>query len=975
MKSWTQPTDRMINRALASLAKEADRQHFFSQLKNPLWIQPLVERGRFQSPPKLTILPGGNIQMPVWPELRYLKNVADEVPAEVADVVLAIPKVENPRVYSDILAIALQLHGELSGKLVSKILEYVDLEHHLNMYHLPDLLVHWTVENCTDAALKLTKALVGFSPDPQDKTKRIRRGEEPTDLTAIAANITNSLLEPVPSVDRRNYRRILTKGVRPLAEKNPYNIACILIEATANMISLRTHQEDLLGGIDHSGSWCERLTESEGDFETAENSLVHTLTYACDQVHQKRPDAVTKLNNILRDQRPPLFKRLRCHLYAQHPNDTTKPWIQILIREHKAYDWAEHEYEFQQMIQKACKCFGESLLSKEEREQIFAAIRCGPSKTTHQNWLRFLGEEFTEEGFRKRRRHFHRMQFRPFAPLLFGDYADYFHELEREVDDRISDDDYPPRRTKSGHVSTRSPYSPGDLANLTDEELLSYVNEWDEKEDFFDGNNLIEISVLGLSKAFQTVFKEYIVPDPNRHRFWMENRDRIERPIYVERIIYALRECVESDYFVYLNQWLIFGKWVLSHPDDGLNGIYDRHAGESRDNLIWSNSRWAMGDFILSCFRKDVNPPESARTEFLELLDMFCTQFDWRLDQYLTENQPADANMNAPRCRALEALVNYGLWLRRNAFTIDVPEIVAILEKRFMPDAEYPLALPEYAILGKNYRRLFYLNEAWATARKSDLFPHTEFPKWLAAFDNFLGFNPLSKRTFKIFRDDFVFALKHLSDIKKQDRPDDRLIEMLGQCLFIFYLEGLYPLKREKSLLEGFYQASGDDREQWSSLFGYVGHRLWNATKQLDINEKKKIICFFEWRIEVREPMELQQFTYWLKAECLDPDWRLSKYSKILEITNPADTSVAMEVEALCDLVPDHTEKVVECFAKLTKEIGDNNISIFAEEATAILQAGFRSSEETVQENARRAHENLLREGRFDLMELEDLQS
>ena len=69
---------------------------------------------------------------------------------------------------------------------------------------------------------------------------------------------------------------------------------------------------------------------------------------------------------------------------------------------------------------------------------------------------------------------------------------------------------------------------------------------------------------------------------------------------------------------------------------------------------------------------------------------------------------------------------------------------------------------------------------------------------------------------------------------------------------------------------------------------------------------------------------------------------------------------------------PAYTEKVVECFAKLTKDIGDNNISIFTEEATAILQAGFRSSEESVRENAVHARGNLLQEGRYDLMKLDN---
>ena len=167
MKSWKRPTREMVDRALASIKKEVDRQYFFSRLKNPLWIQPLVDRGSFQSPPKIRKLPGGYIQMPVWSELRYLKNVVSEVPDEVVDVVLGLPKVNNPRVYNEILEIALQLHGEQSAKLAPKILEYVGLDCHLLAYQFADVLAHWTVKNQTAAALKLTKALVEFVPGPQ----------------------------------------------------------------------------------------------------------------------------------------------------------------------------------------------------------------------------------------------------------------------------------------------------------------------------------------------------------------------------------------------------------------------------------------------------------------------------------------------------------------------------------------------------------------------------------------------------------------------------------------------------------------------------------------------------------------------------------------------------------------------------------------------------------------------------------------
>ena len=117
----------MIDRALRSVKKETDHRYFFSRLKNPLWIQPLAERGYFQSPPKIRLFDDGYVQFPSWPELQYLKNVSRDIPDEVIEIVLQLPKVDNPSVYNEILEIALQLHGEQSVKLKPKILEYTGI--------------------------------------------------------------------------------------------------------------------------------------------------------------------------------------------------------------------------------------------------------------------------------------------------------------------------------------------------------------------------------------------------------------------------------------------------------------------------------------------------------------------------------------------------------------------------------------------------------------------------------------------------------------------------------------------------------------------------------------------------------------------------------------------------------------------------------------------------------------------------------
>ena len=140
------------------------------------------------------------------------------------------------------------------------------------------------------------------------------------------------------------------------------------------MIRLRRHQVDLDKEEDVSQSWCPCLHGSDRDYGSSEEILAHTLTFACEKVFEKLPDAVEALDKALRKQHWKIFKRLRHHLYAQYPNQQTKPWILELILTPEYYNRWKHSYEFQLMIRHACEHFGETLLTKKERTLVFDAI-------------------------------------------------------------------------------------------------------------------------------------------------------------------------------------------------------------------------------------------------------------------------------------------------------------------------------------------------------------------------------------------------------------------------------------------------------------------------------------------------------------------------------------------------------------------------------------------------------------------------
>ncbi|NTW88367.1 MAG: hypothetical protein HGB26_04410 [Desulfobulbaceae bacterium] len=819
-----------------------------------------------------------------------------------------------------------------------------------------------------DEALEVIKKLVPFREDPQSWKKNELRKKD--------SNHIGSILEPIPRFDHWEYQQILENGVRTLADKEPYQVARILIDTTASMIRMSMHQDDVdkREGEDYSEIWCRRLDKPDREYRDSKEILVHTLTYACDRVFENASQSIDVLDQTLRNERWKLFSRLRQHLYSRHPNEQTLPWIREMILGHKDYSRWAHHYEFQLMIRNACEHFGPDLLSETEIRTIFDAILAGPSKDDFREWM---GDRYSEHAFQQDQRAFHQKQLRPFAALLSGKYQSYYDELELDYKvASISDDSYSPIGAVSvGWVSSRSPKSIEELEKLTDNELLTYMNEWDaEHRDRND--QFVEINISSLASVFQSLFKDKIVPNAERLAFWMQYRDKIERPIYIAAMCKAMQELVKDKHFDQLDQWIEFCVWTLSHSEQNLMDDQLGRTEESREHPDWGTARRAVVDILDACLSEEVNAPIDYKNGFNVLLQELCIQFDWRLDRDLPvllnrDDQITEA-INNTRSRALEALVNYGLWVRRHLPEDSVSEVTVILSIRMSTNAEIPLTRPERAMLGMHFGDLCVLNRDWAAEYRKMLFPQEDRSFWRDAFGSFLRFNNPYQVTFEILREDFEFALEHLVELDAIQDFAETLVDRLGQHLIAYYLWYVYPLKGPESLLERFYELTDVNRQHWAQLFDHVGRSLSNSGKRLEMALVERVIAFFNWRLEVGERSELQEFTFWLKAECLDPEWRLLAYLKILDLKQIRKRGISMDVETLSKLLPDHLPLVVACFAKVTDTIDqDSHLFILPEDAKPILKAGLHAEDPQILANAERARENLLRLGRFDFLDRE----
>ena len=945
---------------------------FFDRAKGSQWIEELRNLFRSKRPDN----PSSG-----YPYLFYLSEYNYE------DFVNLVQMIEKPLDYygfNQIIKVATSVQPEDAIKLSPVVEDYLLDETRKSAGGLSDYLTHiFILGEDNDQLWSILNKILYFLPDPESEDKQERRKNSPED----SFDYWTTSLEPVTRVDAYEYQQILEHGIRPLCEKDPYQIAVILTDVTARMIRLRKHQEDLNragdeykqaiselvelgfehqedldkeGDEDSSEIWCRHLDRSDRRHPDTKETLVHTLTFACEKVYEKSPESIEELDQTLRNQRWRVFKRLRQYLYALNPNEQTLPWIREFILGYKDYDKWMDGYEFQQMIHTACEHFGTRLLDEEERKTIFEAILSGPPKEDSRERM---GDQFTEEGFQEYQRRFHRKQLQPFARLLTGEYNSYFHELEDAEEKTFSDEDY--SLFQSGMVSYRSPSSPEDLAKLGDEELLAYINEWQEEQ--IDKDNWPdEITIGALVGAFQIVFKDTIIPNEERLAFWVKNRDRIERPIYVRAIVQIIQEHVQKQHYEQIDLWFEFCAWVLSHPDIAENAESDA----SREYPDWGSSRRAVGDFIGECIKKNMNFPFTARESLANILELLCTQFDRRLDldepPLLNRNDPITEAINSTRSRALEDLVKFGFWVRRHSDTDNVPEVTSIIEERFKDNAEYPFTMPERALLGMYYGQLWSLNQAWVVEHKAVFFPQDNLPVWIETFGSFLRVTQPFKPTFEILREDFVLALDRLPKFE-----DGEIADTLGEHLFAYYLWEVYPLNGKESLLEKFYEKTKNYSQQWANLSNHVGWSLGNSGEHLEQGLIDRIVAFFDWRLEQKDPEELRKVAFWLEAECLDPDWRLDAYAKILDVSHPDDMGRSSVLTVLNGMLESHTEKVVACFAKMTDYIDQNNsFYIDADEAKPILKAGLDSEDESVRENAERARETLLSAGRYNFLDI-----
>jgi hypothetical protein len=170
-------------------------------------------------------------------------------------------------------------------------------------------------------------------------------------------------------------------------------------------------------------------------------------------------------------------------------------------------------------------------------------------------------------------------------------------------------------------------------------------------------------------------------------------------------------------------------------------------------------------------------------------------------------------------------------------------------------------------------------------------------------------------------------------------------------------------------LLRKFYAKT--EPKYWAALFDHLG-RMLSKTSALKPEIAERCKAFFEARLAEGNVEELQEFTFWLKAECLSPAWRLNAFMRTLDVTRTATRAVSMLTEELVKLLNDEPDLAVSAFAKLTDGLlGRPYFYLQAEYVKRIVKHGLSSENEATVQAAKLAQDNLLKAGRSEFRNLD----
>jgi hypothetical protein len=949
------------------------------KLERTDWLSFLVDLKLFESLPEPEPIAGGGIILRPSAVLTTLARLAPRVPGEALSIIEALPNCSNDRVTGQIMrCISFIQQPELAPRLLAVVKPLLGRHGSEGWMWLDDIFKAWMKMGATEEVIGLLRAFL-FVIAPM--REEVRANEIEWKLGQIDEQV-----------------------VVPLASSQPLEIAKIVFRALREWAAFeRTEGEieptlfgiaedpDAMDKADGPATyWLDDLRVSTYGSNNFQGILARRLYWIGGKVlgsgHRARIEA---FDHLLRSDPWQLFCRIRWQLYADYPEQSLEfARNDVVARITDAGSVAfYYELEFAQMVETHTQTNGAAFLGPEDVATFVNAVLAGPRQRD--------GED-SDRGFRDR---FQRTQLHLIKPLLIGEgLAAYQRLSERKPPLDLARD----RRLSlggGGTVQSVAPKQANEMHSMSDEDLWTFLNNWEPTQRFPDPDNWLVEEDAG---ALGFKFSEYLETHPERfppESRWWENLRRpamLHKPLERATVRIGkkpndgepppLAPC-EADW----RNWFGIAAWITEQRPIVPAEDADKAERVSHEQLDWNWPRIVVVKFLTTALEGVFNFPEELRPDIGRLLRKLVEEEDPRLagkdrpwiDDWL------NTAINSVRGTALEGLMDLAVSQKKESREGGPePWIFNVIAESLRHPDQSPAV---FAILGARAGLLLSLFGERLGDATHLLLPedrHNCAAAFVLAHFHYHNAMPAILRTLPALPEAALSCVVELDDENEDRRRARRdFVGRLGFHLAFYYWNSAYQTEEAgDTILDRFFEiAKPASRGMTIGEIGRLFESAHREPKHAALFERviklwDRRFSHIEKLIDSRqEPAtdfqaELSAFTDWMACECFPFDWR---YDRVLRAIDRLEKSpqVYSLIETLDRITGsgEHLHEAMTILHAVTSKAGDEVRWAYREERLKpFLRRGLASANADTKKLAEEIQETLLRHGCFEYLDIEE---
>lgn len=917
---------QLVTEALDAAAQRPETlDYFLDNLTSPEWIAPLRERSLFAEPPKQRVDEEGLVRAPAWAQSRYLARVASTDPEAVLDAARSIDT-NNERVVEDFADAALAMPVDTARKMTGLLVRFLDDHEHL-YYLLPRklvaLIVRFAVEGVPDAGIPLVRALLrpGEAVDGADYWRPRTK----------------------PRFSDWEYDMHLQKLVSDAVPHAPQlflsNLLALLEES---LTLLRSDPDD--PDSDGSRAWRVRIGDDSGRSRDVEESLTSAVRDAAALVRDRGLAADHELVDLLTKFSGELYRRIAMYVLARGP-DPDGEVVRRFVLDPAELTHYEPSPEYRELLRRAAPS-----LDRDEIEMLIKLIAVGPDVDRYRELSeKYSGATPNQDDVDAHIAHWQLGRLELIVDALPETARRWYEDLRS----RFGPVELPLSWEITTFTGPNSPVTVDELNAKSDDELVSFLREWQQPE----RPPGCEPSIEGLARAFSVLAEA----SPERV-VRLAPRLRELKPAYLQWMIHGFEQAIGQGKSFDWEPLLELLEWIVNEPPAIEGGRGDEYA-DIDPGWVWTRKA------IAGLLERGVSAAGASRIR-LEKRERV-----WRIIERLASDpeptpdgergsdrdgiDPVTLSLNTTRPRAVRAAIAYAVWLYQEIrgtdqpagsgfFCSNAPEVATLLEAHLSPDQE-PAATVR-AVISEFFGNLFALDAEWAGNVVERVFPTDASPLREAAWGAYIVYTRPYDNIFQLLRPVYLRSAELAAEPGQVFRwmngpPMDRF----GEHIAAFVWRGIIGL--DDPVLTTYWEnVPAETRGHVVEMLG-----RWARDVELTPEVAERLQRSWEYVKENARPDDIQRelagFAWWFLAPGLPVDWRLAELQALLDQSVRPDVA-SLVAEELPHSAADRPFEAVRLLRALVEREETWFPDASHDEIERVLRIGYSSQDNAARELA-----------------------